>query len=127
MKPEWVRPFFVIAAMYDFILGVVFLLAWRMFYERFHIEPPNHPAYIEFAAAVVTTFGIGFWFVARVIPLHYLYHLYNGFSFAVGTALYTFTRWTGIRLPGALPLESWRGSQTPAARQRVEARKAVGV
>jgi glycosyltransferase involved in cell wall biosynthesis len=52
----------------------------------------------------------GRWFVARVIPLHYLYHLYNGLSFAVGTALFMCTRWTGIRLPGALPLEPWNGA-----------------
>lgn len=52
----------------------------------------------------------GAWFVARVIPLHYVYHLYNGLSFAVGTALFTCTRWTGVRLPGALPLDPWGGA-----------------
>src|SRR5438093_1285077 len=26
---------------------------------------PAHPAYIQFSAAVVATFGLGFWFVAR--------------------------------------------------------------
>jgi len=51
----------------------------------------------------------GFWFVARVVPLHYLYHLYNGLSFATGTLLYTVSRWTRRKLPGALPLEAWRG------------------
>jgi len=65
MKREWIRPFFVFAAVYDLVLGVLFLLAWRQCYAMFNIEPPNHPAYIQFSAAVVATFGLGFWFVAR--------------------------------------------------------------
>lgn len=48
----------------------------------------------------------GLWFVVRVFPVHYLYHLYNGFSFAVGSALYQCSRW-GVRLPGSLPVTSW--------------------
>ncbi len=65
MKREWIRPFFVVAAAYDFILGVLFMLAHGAVYERFGVTPPNHPGYIQFAAAVVAIFGIGFWYVAR--------------------------------------------------------------
>jgi hypothetical protein len=65
MKREWIRPFFMIAAAYDFILGVVFLLAYRAVYAYFNVTLPNHPAYVQFAAAVVAIFGIGFWYVAR--------------------------------------------------------------
>jgi hypothetical protein len=64
MRREWIGPLFYVAALYDALLGVIFLLAWRTVYERFGITPPNHPAYIQFAAALITTFGIGFWFVA---------------------------------------------------------------
>lgn len=49
----------------------------------------------------------GIWFAVRVIPLHYLHHLYNGISFAVGTSLFLAQRTWGLRLPGALPLEPW--------------------
>ena len=65
MKREWIRPFFVIAAAYDLILGVVFLLAYPAVYRHFGVTLPNHPAYVQFAAAVVTIFGIGFWYVSR--------------------------------------------------------------
>jgi hypothetical protein len=65
MKREWLRPFFVVAAVYDFVLGVVFLVAHQAVYERFGVPPPNHPAYIQFCAALVTIFGIGFWYVSR--------------------------------------------------------------
>jgi len=49
----------------------------------------------------------GLWFVVRVLPVHYLYHLYNGLSFAIGTVLFSGSRWTRFRLPGALPAEPW--------------------
>lgn len=49
----------------------------------------------------------GLWFVLRVFPLHYLYHLYNGLSFATGTLLYTVSRSTRLRMPGSLPLDKW--------------------
>jgi glycosyltransferase involved in cell wall biosynthesis len=45
--------------------------------------------------------GIGF--ALRVFPLHVLYHLYNGYSFAWGTTLFIVTRKFGLSLPGALP------------------------
>jgi glycosyltransferase involved in cell wall biosynthesis len=53
----------------------------------------------------------GLWFVVRVLPVHYLYHLYNGLSFAIGSALFGASRWTRFRMPGALPADLW-----PAAR-----------
>ena len=65
MKREWIRPFFVLAAAYDLILGAVFLFAYAAVYARFGVTLPNHPGYVQFAAAVVAIFGIGFGFVAR--------------------------------------------------------------
>ena len=65
MKREWIRPLFVVAALYDVLLGMAFLLAWSSIYARFGIAPPNHPGYIVFGAAAIAIFGIGFWFVAQ--------------------------------------------------------------
>ena len=45
----------------------------------------------------------GILFTLGVFPLHFLYHLYNGFSFAAGTVLFFAVRRFGISLPGALP------------------------
>ena len=65
MKREWIRPFFMLAAAYDLVLGLVFLIAYPAVYARFGVTLPNHPGYVQFAAAVVAIFGIGFWYVAR--------------------------------------------------------------
>jgi hypothetical protein len=51
-------------------------------------------------------------FALRLLPLHYLYHLYNGVSFAVGTAIYFAARARGGRIPGALPFTAWTGPGT---------------
>jgi cellulose synthase/poly-beta-1,6-N-acetylglucosamine synthase-like glycosyltransferase len=54
----------------------------------------------------------GFWFTARVFPLHLLYHFYNGLSFSVGTLLYLARRRFELQLPGSLPLSQWEPAAT---------------
>ena len=60
----------------------------------------------------------GPWFAARVLPLHFLYHLYNGVSFLVGTGLFVAARRFGVQLPGALPAYAVEAgpAQAPVAR-----------
>jgi glycosyltransferase involved in cell wall biosynthesis len=67
----------------------------------------------------------GLTFAVRVFPLHYVYHLYNGFSFAVGSSLFVALKWFGIRLPGALPLTPWTGPVDEAAFSVLTARRAT--
>lgn len=63
--PKWIGPLFYIAAMYDFILGVAFLIAGDAIFEWARITPPNHPGYIQFSAALLIVFGLMFFNVAR--------------------------------------------------------------
>ncbi len=63
VKP-WIRPFFWIAALYDGLLGIAFLVAHQRIYDALGIPPPNHPAYIQFGAALILAFGLGFALVA---------------------------------------------------------------
>jgi len=65
MTPKWIRPLFVVAAAYDILLGLIFLLAFRQIYAAFGVTLPNHDAYVLFGAALVAVFGIGFYFVSR--------------------------------------------------------------
>jgi len=46
-------------------------------------------------------------FALRVVPLHYLFHLYNGASFVIGSVIYGLGCWLGLEVPGAIPLEAW--------------------
>ncbi len=65
MIAGWIRPLFVVAALYDLVLGLVFALGFRPIYARFGIALPNHDAYVQLPGLLIATFGIGFWFVSR--------------------------------------------------------------
>ena len=65
MKVKTIKLLFIISALYDFILGVIFLVGFRKIYNYFNIALPNHDGYVQFGAALVAIFGVGFWFVAR--------------------------------------------------------------
>lgn len=65
MNLKAIKSLFIISALYDFILGVIFLLGFRQIYHCFNIVLPNHDGYVQFGAALVAIFGVGFWFVAQ--------------------------------------------------------------
>ena len=65
MKVKTIKLLFIISALYDFILGVIFLVGFKKIYNYFNIALPNHDGYVQFGAALVAIFGVGFWFVAR--------------------------------------------------------------
>ena len=65
MTPKWIKPFFIVAALYDFILGLAALLFFRQLYGWLNITLPNHDGYVQWGAAVVIVFGVGFWLVAQ--------------------------------------------------------------
>jgi hypothetical protein len=60
MRTEWQQWLFRVAAAYDGILGITFLLFWRRFYELFGVTPPNHPGYVQFPALLLVLFGVMF-------------------------------------------------------------------
>ncbi len=60
----WIRLLFILAALYDGALGVAFLIAPLSIYSAMNIPAPNHPGYVQFPAAILVVFGIGFLMVA---------------------------------------------------------------
>ena len=60
------RNLFLIAALYDFILGFVFFTFINFFLEDiFKLPLPLYPAFFQAAAAFVFVMGVGFYFVYR--------------------------------------------------------------
>jgi hypothetical protein len=57
--------FFYLAAAYDGILGIVFLISPMSVFERFEITPPNHAGYVQFPAMLLIVFAILFINIAR--------------------------------------------------------------
>lgn len=56
---------FLVAAAYDGILGIAFLLLPGNIFEWFNVTPPNHPGYIEFPALLLIAFALMFGAIAR--------------------------------------------------------------
>jgi len=60
-----VRILFAVAAAYDGLLGLAFIIAGPQLYAFFGITPPNHWGYVHFAAGILVIFGLMFAAVAR--------------------------------------------------------------
>ncbi len=56
---------FVVAAVYDGLLGLLFLFAGPSAFQWFDVTPPNHWGYMQFPAAILIVFAIMFAVVAK--------------------------------------------------------------
>ena len=65
MKKSMVSALFVIAALYDGLLGLAFLIAPGAVFDTFAVTPPNHFGYVQFPAALLLVFAIMFAAVAK--------------------------------------------------------------
>lgn len=63
MKP--IPLLFAIAAIYDGILGLLFLVAPGPLFAQLEIEPPNHFGYVQFPALLLLMFGVMFAQIAK--------------------------------------------------------------
>ena len=59
------RTFFLVAALYDIILGAAFLVASEPILTAIGMTLPPHIAYIQLAAVFVVVQGLGYWLVYR--------------------------------------------------------------
>ena len=64
MNMKFIKPLFLIAALYDGILGIAFLISPTGIFAMYGVEPPNHMAYIQFPAFLLIIFAIMFYRVA---------------------------------------------------------------
>jgi hypothetical protein len=60
MSEKMVKAFYVVAGLYDGVLGVAFLLAPGAIFAMYAVEPPNHMAYVQFPALLLIVFGAMF-------------------------------------------------------------------
>ena len=67
-KPGAVRffkAFFLVAALYDGVLGAVFFFFYAPIFDALDIAVPINTSYIHLSAAFVFVQGVGYWFVYR--------------------------------------------------------------
>ncbi|MFH1053588.1 MAG: hypothetical protein V1740_04205 [Candidatus Woesearchaeota archaeon] len=54
---------FLIAAIYDLVLGILFFLYYKQIYNLFNITKPVYPMYLQLSAAFVIAMGVGYLFI----------------------------------------------------------------
>ncbi|MCH5374110.1 MAG: hypothetical protein JJ992_09045 [Planctomycetes bacterium] len=64
MSIRWIKILFIVAALYDGILGAAFLIAPSGIFSMYGVEPPNHMAYVQFPAFLLIIFAIMFYRIA---------------------------------------------------------------
>ena len=60
-----VRIVYALAAAYDGLLGLIFLVAGPQLFDCLGITPPNHWGYVHFSAGLLVIFGCMFFTIAR--------------------------------------------------------------
>ena len=64
MNNNWIKPLFLVAALYDGVLGLAFLIAPEEIFTMYEVIPPNHLAYVQFPAMLLIIFAIIFFRIA---------------------------------------------------------------
>lgn len=105
-KDSFFKSVFLVAAIYDFVLGFGFLFLYKPIYSYFNIAMPVYPMYLQLASAFVIAMGVGYYFVYRnlyrnidLVKLGIVYKfVYSGFAiyfFMLGAAHILFL-WFGV-------------------------------
>jgi hypothetical protein len=65
MNRATISALFVVAALYDGLLGLAFLVGADWIFQWTQVTPPNHMGYVQFPGALLIIFGIMFAAIAR--------------------------------------------------------------
>lgn len=65
MKKTAITVLFIIAALYDGVLGLAFLITGESLFQTFQVPPPNHFGYVHFGAALLLVFALMYFMIAK--------------------------------------------------------------
>jgi hypothetical protein len=94
-----VRALFLLAALYDGVLGAAFLVAPEWVFRTAEVTPPNHWAYVQFPAALLLIFALMFVAIARD-PLGNRNLIVYGILLKVAYCGIAFWYWFTAGIPG---------------------------
>ena len=97
MNIALVKATFLIAALYDGIIGLLGVLFPTLAFEIFEVIPPNHVGYIQFPAILLIIFAAMFYRVARD-PVGNRFLMLYGVALKVGYSglIFSYMLTTGI-------------------------------
>jgi hypothetical protein len=89
---------FLVASLYDGVLGLLFLFAAAPLYDWAQVTPPNHLGYVQFPAALLIIFGLMFLAVA-LNPRKNRNLIPYGLLLKISYCSVTFYHWFATDLP----------------------------
>jgi hypothetical protein len=99
MRPEIaITALFAGAAVYDGLLGLLFLVVPGWIFEQFGVPPPNHFGYVQFSAALLLVFAWMFVDIARR-PVEYRGLIVYGVGMHLAYSGLVFWYWSTSGLP----------------------------
>ncbi len=93
MNAKWMKVTFAASAIYDGILGLLFLFLGTAIYDYFGIERPNHLGYLHFPALLIIVFAIMYWRIASD-PAKFRDLIPYGIGLKISYCLVVFYHWT---------------------------------
>ncbi len=98
-KLSFIRVLMLVAALYDGVLGLAFLIAGPRIFQSFGVTPPNHWGYVQFPAALLIVFALLFLAVALDPPANRNL-LPFGMLLKVSYCAVTLSHWAAGGIPG---------------------------
>jgi hypothetical protein len=89
---------FSVAALYDGVLGVVFLFNPLLAFRLFDVTPPNHVGYVQFPAALLIVFALLFLSIARR-PIERWHLIPYGIGLKISYCGIVFWHWLRTDIP----------------------------
>ena len=106
MNAKWMKVTFAASAIYDGIIGLLFLFLGTAIYDYFGIERPNHLGYLHFPALLIIVFAIMYWRIATD-PAKFRDLIPYGIGLKVSYSLVVFYHWTAGSIPAMWVPFAW--------------------
>ncbi|MCK5306142.1 MAG: hypothetical protein KAJ66_03330 [Candidatus Omnitrophica bacterium] len=95
---KWIKPFFIIAGLYDGILGIIFLIVPLELFKTAAIAPPNHIGYVQFPALLLIVIAVMFFNIAKD-PIANRNLILYGILVKISYCLVVFPHWLTGNIP----------------------------
>jgi len=95
----WISLLLLLTALYDGLLGLLFLVAPSYPFQRFEVTPPNHWGYVQFPAALLLIFALMF-LQAACDPARYRHLIGYGVLLKIAYCGVSGWHWLSAGIPG---------------------------
>ncbi len=98
MKSIWLKPLFIVAGVYDLILGFAFVFVPGSIFDFFDVAQPDYLGYVQFPGLLLFVFAAIFFRIARD-PVAYRFMMWYGVWLKASYSAVAFSYYFASDLP----------------------------